>query len=236
MARDMRGFGARRDYLQALRQGPGTAGEPPSTHQRSLDPRDQPGPSTPAAQVAAEILLDPWAREELGLLLEETFRNFMLHTKGAPWVEPPFKALEGGIGSIVFGTTATTLGSSSGWTDLLTGDVPPGNVAYLRKFGQGVDDASGWDDVDWRFVRRDLGAAAGDGTEVPIYPYNDIVNQIGQIDIPTDIWIMLRGPVTWAVQGENSSGSASYLAGVRVDGWRIPSRVNVEGIGGAIVD
>ncbi len=233
--RRMRQQGGKGGYQYHDRRVPGMAGEPPSSRERT-----QPGelaPQTVAARIAGQIIHDPWAREELGLFLEEAFRNFQLHQLPPPWIFPPYSAIVGSGGGMIFelGEIAP-LSAGAGFTDLVTGDVPAGAIAWLRKFGHGITAAGGYDDIHWRIARRGLGASSGDASERGLPPFADITHLIGQIDLPTDIYVPIRGPATWAVQARNASGSTDYTIGARIDGWWYAPRVMTETASGAMVD
>lgn len=194
-------------------------------------------PETALARAVVSVIKDPCARVHMALLIEEALRNFQTPVSLPPWLEPPIQSLIGPGRVIDAAGGNGAVAAAAAWDDLnaaLTGDVPRGFMLVLRRFGQGVSAADAWDDVRWRIVRRGLGAAAGVADEVGIEPYQEIVHQIGEVDVMTDIYAAMEGPLSWAVQCKNNSGTTAYGVYARVVGWTFPIRAG-EGTPGAAV-
>lgn len=207
---------------------PGYGGLPPRHPSSGGQPCT---PSNPIAEAVLAITRDPCARVEIELLLEEAFRNFQQHVRKPSWIEPPFDSMRSR--NIIDETGDVVKASNTDWQDVITGDVMNGEIGILRGFGQGITDASGWDDVHWRIIERQLQGNAV--AEIPIPPYIDFTHQLGQVDIMTSIYAMVTGPKTWAVQVYNNSGGP-YTVGARIQGWKFSTRAPSDSVGGTIID
>jgi len=209
---------------------PGFGGLPPR------QPVTGGAPCEPSNEIARAILAvtrDPCARVELELLLEESLRNFQQHAKLPSWVHPPFDSMRSR--NIIDETGDVTKASNTSWQDVITGDVHNGEMGVLRGFGQGITDADGWDIVKWRIIERQLQGNAV--AEIPIPPYVYVEHQLGQIDLMTDIWALVTGPKTWAVQVYNNNlAGAAYTVGARIQGWKFSTRAPGDTVGGTIID
>jgi len=204
--------------------------------------RGQPG--NPSAAALMDAMLDPASKAAFQAVLEECFRNFFGHTILPPWERPPWGAVRG-AGRIIDKTSAATaiVATQNSWatpTDLVTGDVSAGEIAYLRWRGQGALEAAAWDYSYWRIVERgfQLTGAPALTTTNPIHPYDEWQHQMGQIESPDEIWVAVHGPKTWALQVRafHIAGPTYHVMG-RIKGWVVPMRVPGElTAGGTLTD
>lgn len=178
----------------------------------------------PSNETAAEMLAwiqDPCARTHFELMLEESRRNFIATSARPAWIDPPFASVFNHW--MIDGVDTATPVVGNGYYDVFTIDVPEGFAYVLRKLGQGVDNSTAWNEIDWRFVERQYGGAAAIVQE-PISPYVGMTSQWGEIDLPTDIWIAGRGPHTVVLQCQNAAGASDRQVWARVVGWKFPMR------------
>jgi len=220
---------------------PGYGGPTP----RSSTPGGEiPPPTNATAALVQAAIKDPGARIMMELLLEETFRNFFSHTILPPWERPPWMAVSGS-GKIIDKCSALTdvVATANDWSapiDLITGDVPQGHIAYLRWRGQGVTENAAWDYTYWRIIERQFQStgAAALGTLHAIEPYQEWQHQMGQVETPDEIWCVIHGPRTWALQvrGFHVAGPTYHVMG-RIKGWLVPMRAYADkSVAGALID
>jgi hypothetical protein len=175
----------------------------------------------------------PWFNEEcfdaLSRLLEETFRNFQLHTRRPSHIDPPFRATPIDLfPAAVVAIPGGGYGAGTYTPVTPSFRVPKTHVrGVLVAAGQSAESAAAFSDLSWRIKIA--------GTPHPIY--NDFRIQLFQMVPPTPMGL-IHLEAGQLVEFEAASlSAAAHSVMARLVGWHYPTRSEMGGgIGSTIVD
>lgn len=146
-------------------------------------------------------------------MLDNVARATWKPTTAPPWIEKPYRAVDFG------GEVTQTVASGGSYADMTDGTttlsftMPNGMMGVLREFAQGATSPTDYDSLCWRLVRND----------VPLFPWNDICCQMGSLDRPRPVQIIIQPGETISLQAKNTSGAGIDNVLGWLYGWMWPT-------------
>jgi hypothetical protein len=158
-----------------------------------------------------EILQCPDALEVASRTIEQTFRNFQIHSRRPSHIDPPFSATR------IHGFATTVVNSLfPAYTTLFDFTTPAETRGVIAEIGQQLDSEGLFSVVSWRILL----------SGVPFPPYNDIRNHLWNMVGPTRLCdpIRLRGDERFTLQATRTDFLIPTNVTWQVCGWTYPVR------------
>jgi hypothetical protein len=161
-------------------------------------------------------LSDPHVRMLIQSAIDNAARAAFRPVVNPPWIQKPFRGVDFGAsvsmdvpGDDTWTTMVDTLNSAI--QQQFT--VPQGHMAVLTEFAQDAISPTDWDSLCWRLTRNDL----------PLFPWNNVCCQMGTLNSPRKVQIILYPGDTIRLQVKNSTiGPDIDNVGGWMYGWYWP--------------
>lgn len=170
------------------------------------DPRNWGHHAVAGALAFQMAITNPFIRARLGDLIDKAMRVSFKPVAFPPWQEKPFR------GEYFGGVTEATLTAGATFVDLAEFVMPEGDMAVIREFGIGLEDAADISNFHVRVLVND----------VPVVPLQDVTCLIGTPDNPHFFSIIVQGGGSVKIQGRADGGS-DIGANIWLLGWRWPA-------------
>ncbi len=180
----------------------------------------------PVVQFPKEVKVDPFISKLVEEYLEPKLKKALDYlvgrlqksvyfNKNPIWREPSITSRP----IDVFNTSAgIALAAPVGFTNIINVTVPQRTIAIIDRFGNSLENAAAFGDVEWRFA---TGATPGTPLRGGITGYDLFSIELGSPANPTQLasQLIISQGTTFNIEARNNSGVTPHIAFARVQGW-----------------
>lgn len=161
------------------------------------------------------LISGAWTRDILQKFMEETARQFITPVAPPPWHVPPFNSRPLGGQA-----TVTAAASASAYTTVISDRVDRGRYGVIRQIGQDTQNvAAGTGISDWAGLVWDIAIGPSLTNLISVPSYAAFSFQLGQIEAPTDAYILVPEGYYVVMRARSSTGVAIPGVSGMLRGW-----------------